>query len=77
MKNKEKFYQLDKSSWYIERMVYLVGGFFVFISSLLALLINIKFLYFTIFVGVMFINFAITGWCPMAIILQKIGFKRK
>jgi len=76
-KNKEKLYQLDKSSWYIERTVYLVGGFFVLTSGVLALQVNIKFLYFTIFVGAMFMNFAITGWCPMAIILQKLGFKRK
>jgi hypothetical protein len=72
----KSIYQLDKSSWYVERVVYLVGGLFVLVSGILALQVNIKFLYFTIFVGGMLMNFAITGWCPMAIILQKLGFKR-
>jgi hypothetical protein len=72
---KEKIYQLDTSSWYIERVVYLLGGLFVAGSGLLALLINIKFLFFTILVGGMMAIFALTGWCPTAIILQKFGFK--
>ena len=76
-KNKEKLYQLDRGSWYIERTVYLVGGIFVAGSGILALQVNIKFLYFTIFVGLMMMNFAVTGWCPMALVLQKMGFKRK
>ncbi len=75
MNNKKELYRLERSGWYIERVVYLIGGIFVAGSGLLALLVNIKFLYFTIFVGGMFMNFALTGWCPMAIMLQKLGLK--
>ena len=74
---KEKIFRLNRESWYIERTIYLLGGIFVFVSGLLALWVNLKFLYFTIFVGGMLINFSLTGWCPMAIILQKIGLKEK
>ncbi len=75
-KRNEKLYRLNRESWYIERLVYLLGGLFVFVSAILSLIVDFKFLYFTIFVGGMFMNFALTGWCPMAIALQKLGFKR-
>lgn len=77
MQSEKKCYRLDMSHWTIQRAVYLVGGSFVAISSILALLVNEKWLYFTLFVGVMFINFALTGYCPMAIILDKLGVKRQ
>ena len=78
MDNKnEKTYRLDTSKWYIERAVYFGGGLFVLVSAVLALMVNINFIYFTIFVGFMFMNFAITGFCPMAITLQRLGLKKK
>ncbi len=73
----KKLYRIKTDHWYIERMVYLVGGFFIFISAVLALKVNIKFIYFTIFVGVMFMNFSLTGYCPMAIIFDRIKVKNK
>ncbi len=58
-------------------MVYLVGGLFVAITTLLGMFVHENWHYATLFVGVMFMNFALTGYCPMAIILEKIGIKRK
>jgi hypothetical protein len=76
--NKEEdIFHIQTDYWYNERMVYLLGGVFVAGSALLSLFVQEKFIYFTIFVGIMFINFSLTGYCPMAIILDKLGVKRK
>ncbi len=74
---KKKTYRLCIGYWHIPRIVYLIGGVFVFGSVLLALFIDERWLYFTLFVGFMFVSFAITGYCPMALMLDKLGFKRK
>lgn len=74
---KKNLYCIATDHWYIERMIYLVGGALVALSALLALFVSEKWLYFTIFVGVMFMNFALSGYCPMALILDKLGVKRK
>lgn len=73
----KKIYRIETGRWYIERMVYLLGGILVFGSAVLGLWVDLRFIYFTVFVGVMFMNFALTGYCPMAIILDKLGVKRK
>ena len=59
----------------LRKMIYLVSGIFVAGSGLLALLVSIKFLHFTIFVGGILINFAFTSLCPMVIILRKLELK--
>ncbi len=74
---KEKIYRLNVKYWNIPRVMYLIGGLFVFASSLLALLVSVYWIFFTMFVGLMFVNFAITGYCPTAILADKIGIKRK
>lgn len=73
----KKIYRIDTKYWYIERLIYLIGGMFIFGSALLGLLVDLRFIYFTVFVGFMFVNFALTGYCPMAVILNKLGVKRK
>lgn len=74
---KKKQYRLYIGHWHILRVVYLIGGIFVFGSALLALFFDERWLYFTIFVGFMLINFALTGYCPMAFILDKCGVRRE
>lgn len=71
-----RLYRIPVGYWNISRVIYLVGGLFVGISAVLALAVDKKWLYFTIFVGIMFVNFSLTGYCPMAIILDKVGVKR-
>jgi len=68
-------YRLDNKKLYIERMVFLIAGIFVLSSVVFGFYISYKFFYFTGFVGFMLINFVITGFCPMAILLEKLGFK--
>ncbi len=77
MDEKRKVFKLNTEYWYTERIVYLVGGAFVFVSVLLGIILDSRWLYFSLFVGFMFMNFAITGYCPMAILVDKLRARRK
>jgi hypothetical protein len=59
----------------IDRIVLAVAGTFIILSVLLAVYVNINFLWFTGFVGLNLLQSAFTGFCPMATILKKLGFK--
>jgi hypothetical protein len=52
-----------------------VAGGMVLLSVVLAAYVNPAFIWLTVFVGVMMIQSAFTGFCPMAMILKKLGFK--
>ncbi|KXX66213.1 DUF2892 domain-containing protein [Marichromatium gracile] len=57
----------------IERIVFAVAGAFVLLSTILAATVSIHFLWFTGFVGANLLQSAFTGFCPLAIILKKLG----
>ncbi len=59
----------------IDRMVLAVAGMFILTSVLLAHLHSLYWLWFTGFVGLNLLQSAITGFCPLAIILKKMGVK--
>jgi hypothetical protein len=59
----------------IDRVVLAVAGSFILISLLLAHYHSEWWLWFTAFVGANLLQSAFTGFCPMAIILKKLGFK--
>jgi hypothetical protein len=73
----KKTYRLCIGYWHIPRAIYLIGGLFIVVSVLLALFIDNRWLYFTLFVGTLFMSFALTGYCPMALILDKLGLRRE
>ena len=73
----EKIYRLDTETWYVERAVYLLAGIFVLASIILSLTVHENFLYFTALVGAMLINFSLTGYCPLSILLGKAGLKKE
>lgn len=58
-------------------MIRLVAGSFVLGSVLLSQLHHPYWLYFTGFVGFMLILSSLSGFCPMEIILKKLGVKEK
>ncbi|HEY1128495.1 MAG TPA: DUF2892 domain-containing protein [Roseateles sp.] len=65
------------SSWQIVR---LVAGSFILISLLLGvpgspIFVNTWWLALTTFVGANLLQSAITRWCPLEIILRKVGVK--
>jgi hypothetical protein len=59
----------------IDRLVIAIAGSFILISLLLAHYHSEYWLWFTAFVGANLLQSAFTGFCPMAMILKKLGFK--
>lgn len=62
----------------VERWIRVVAGLFIMISLALGvqaspLFVNQWFLAFTAFVGLNLFQFGLTNFCPMAIILRKLG----
>ena len=55
------------------RIVRGVAGSFILISLLLAIYVNQNWLWFTAFVGANLLQSAITKWCLMETILEKLG----
>lgn len=59
----------------IDRIVLAVAGGFILLSVLLASLHSLYWLWFTAFVGANLLQSAFTGFCPLAIILKKMGIQ--
>jgi len=59
----------------IDRIVFAVAGSFILISLLLAHFHSENWLWFTAFVGANLLQSAFTGFCPMVIVLKKLGVK--
>ncbi|MBT8178257.1 MAG: DUF2892 domain-containing protein [Eudoraea sp.] len=57
------------------RIVRAVAGSFILLSLILAIYVNLNWLWFTAFVGVNLLQSAITRWCLMEDILIKFGVK--
>lgn len=67
---------LFKANIMKNRIVRAVAGIFILISLLLAIYVNINWLWFTAFVGANLLQSSITKWCLMDAILEKV-FKVK
>lgn len=57
------------------RIVRAVAGIFILVSLVLAIYVNINWLWFTAFVGVNLLQSSLTKWCLMEDILTKFGVK--
>jgi hypothetical protein len=57
----------------IDRIVLAVAGLFILISVALGYFVHPYWLFFTAFVGLNLLQSAFTGFCPMVIILKKLG----
>ncbi|HCE55744.1 MAG TPA: DUF2892 domain-containing protein [Lutibacter sp.] len=57
------------------RIVRAVAGTFILISLILAIKLNVNWLWFTAFVGANLLQSALTKWCLMEVILEKLGVK--
>ncbi len=60
----------------VERLLRLIGGFFVVVGVGLGLFVHPRWFGFTAFVGLNLFQSAFTDWCPMIAILRRAGFKR-
>lgn len=59
----------------IDRMVMAFAGSFILVSLALAHWHSPNWLWFTAFVGANLLQASFTGFCPLAIILKKLGVK--
>lgn len=59
----------------IDRMVMAFAGGFILLSLALAQWHSPNWLWFTAFVGANLLQASFTGFCPLAIILKKLGVK--
>jgi hypothetical protein len=59
----------------IERLVLAFAGTFILLSLALAHFVHPAWLWFTAFVGANLLQSAFTGFCPLAIVLRRLGKK--
>jgi hypothetical protein len=60
------------TSWQLTRVI---AGTLILLSLLLAIKVNINWLWFTAFIGVNLLQSGITRWCLMENIMRKLGAK--
>jgi hypothetical protein len=68
-------YLLKTDSWYLERLLFLMGGIMTLLSVLLVLVHSIYWLILTAFVGLNLLVLGLTGFCISANIFYKLGVK--
>jgi len=59
----------------IERLLRGIAGIFILVTVLLAHYHSLYWLFFTALVGLSLLQSAVTNWCPMMWILEKLGVK--
>ncbi|MCX2741441.1 YgaP family membrane protein [Pontibacter anaerobius] len=57
------------------RMIRAFAGTFILVSLVLAIYVNINWLWFTAFVGANLLQSSLTQWCLLEDILKKLGVK--
>jgi len=67
-------YIVPTDRWYIERTVWLIAGIVLLTSTAMALLVNRLFILGVIATGLVSINVALTGFCPVGNVLRLFGF---
>ena len=68
-------YVVPTDRWYIERTVWLVAGVVLLSCTLMAVLVNPLWIFGVIATGLVSINVAFTGFCPIGNVLLALGFK--
>ncbi|RQW86422.1 MAG: DUF2892 domain-containing protein [Geobacter sp.] len=61
---------------YIDRLLRIIAGAFIMLSVLLAVKVNLNWLWFTAFIGLNLFQSGFSNWCPMITILVKLGVPR-
>ncbi len=67
-------YMVPVNRWYIERTVWLIAGIMLLASTALALLLNPLWILGVTATGLVSINVALTGFCPVGNVLRLFGF---
>lgn len=61
--------------WYMERIIWVIAGIVVLTGVILGFFVHKYWLVLPLLVGINLLIFAFTGFCPMAIFLNKLGVK--
>lgn len=75
MKGGVKMYIENITSWYLERIIWLIAGTFALSSAILSWVHSPYWLILTGMIGVNLIMFAFTGFCIMANLIYRLGAK--
>ncbi len=67
----------NTKTWFLERLIRLIGGPFVFGSALLGHFVHAGWFIFMGFVGPMLTIFALTGFRPLSIILYSFSARER
>ena len=67
-------YIVPTNRWYIERTVWLIAGVVLLASTAMALLVNPLWILGVTATGLVSINVAFTGFCPVGSVLSMLGF---
>jgi hypothetical protein len=67
-------YIVPTNEWYIERTVWLIAGVVLLASTAMALLVNHLWILGVTATGLVSINVALTGFCPIGSVLLFLGF---
>ena len=59
----------------LDRAVLAFAGVMVLVSVLLTQFVSAYFLWFTVFIGVNLIQSSVTGFCPAASVMKKLGLR--
>ena len=68
-------YMAPTDRWYLERLVFLIGGTVVLLGTLLGLFVHRYWFALPILAGINMLVFAFSGFCPMAVFLHRIGVR--
>ena len=74
MSRRTGIYIVPTNRWYIERTVWLIAGVVLLSSTTLALLLNPLWILGVVATGLVSINVALTGFCPVGNVLRLFGF---
>jgi len=74
MKIRSGIYMVPIDLWYIERTVWLIAGIVLLASTAMALLVDRLWILGVIATGLVSINVAFTGFCPVGSVLKFLGF---
>jgi hypothetical protein len=70
-------YIADTTTWYLERLIRLFAGILVLGGTFLGYFVDQDWFLFTGFVGAMLTILALTGFCPMGIMLYCAGARER
>ena len=65
-------YRAPTHKWYLERIIWLIAGTIVLTGISLGILVHRYWLALPLLAGINMIIFSLTGFCPMAIFLNKV-----